>query len=79
MNLNEKQLKFLKEELGFAKEEIEKMSVEEWKQVREQCFYIEADELMDLEDDETQESERCNIATSIANMKYSQLHNRTVA
>lgn len=80
MKLNEKQLEFLDKELNISKEDIEKMSAEEWKDVREKCFYIEADELMDLEDTEDQEeSERCQLATSIANLKFSELKDKNVA
>lgn len=83
MKLNDEQLQFLKEELNLKKEDIQKMSSEEWIAVREKCFYIEADELLDLEYYEDkignirtteQETQRCMIATSIADMKYSQLH-----
>lgn len=80
MKLSEKQLEFLDKELNVSKEDIEKMSAEEWKAVREKCFYIEADELMDIEDEENQEeSERCQLATSIANLKFSELKSKSVA
>ncbi len=80
MELNEKQLDFLKTEFGLTKEDIGKMTADQWKEIREKCFYIEADELMDLEDDEeAEESERCKLATSIANIKFSQLENKSVA
>lgn len=73
MKLNERQLKFLKTEFNLAKEDIEKMTADRWKELREKCFYIEADELMDMESEEAEESERCQLATSIANIKFSQL------
>ncbi len=80
MELNEKQLDFLKTEIGLTKEHIGKMTADQWKEIREKCFYIEADELMDLEDDEeAEESERCKLATSIANIKFSQLENKSIA
>ncbi len=74
MNLSSEQLDFLKEELGLCEKDIEKMSKEEWTDVRENCFYIEADELLDLPDGEDEETQRCIVATSIADIKYSQLH-----
>lgn len=80
MKLNEKQLGFLKTEFGLTKEDIEKTTADGWKEIREKCFYIEADELMDIEDDESaDESERCQLATSIANIKFSKLNNKSVA
>lgn len=74
MVLNEKQLNFLENELQLKKDDINKMSAEEWAAVREKCFYIEADELLELSEDEAEETERCMIATSIADIKYSQLN-----
>ena len=42
--------------------------------------YIEADELLDLgEDEDVEESGRCQLATSIANIKFSQLETKNVA
>lgn len=74
MKLNEKQFWFLKTEFGLTKEDIGEMIADEWKEIREKCFYIEADELLDLEaDEEVAESDRCKLATSIANIKISQL------
>lgn len=80
MKLNEKQLEFLRTEFSLTKEDIENMTADGWKEVREKCFYIEADELMDIEEDEeAEESERCQIATTIANIKFSQLNSKSVA
>lgn len=81
MKLNEKQLEFLEKELNITEKDIEGMSADEWKNVREKCFFIEADELMDLEDNEDgEETERCQLATSIASLKFSELtNNKSVA
>ncbi len=80
MKLSEKQLDFLKTEFGITKEDIGKMTADQWKEIREKCFNIEADELMDLGDDEeAEESERCKLATSIADIKFSQLETQSVA
>lgn len=79
LNLTNIQLDFLKKELGITWEDIEKMSASEWTSVREKCFDIEAEELYDLDVEEEregailEESERCQLATSIVNIKYSQL------
>lgn len=80
MNLNERQLEFLHTEFDLTEEDIDKITADGWMEVREKCFYIEADELMDLEDDEgAEESERCKLATSIANMKFSHIKSKSVA
>ena len=52
MNLTNEQLNFLEKELGLQEQDIEQMSKEEWTDVREKCFYIEADELLELPEDE---------------------------
>lgn len=79
LNLTNSQLDFLKKELGIVREDIEKMSASDWTNVREKCFDIEAEELYDLDVEEEkqgmelEESERCRLATSIVDIKYSQL------
>lgn len=72
MDLNERQLDFLKEELNITEEDIEKMTADKWESVREQCFWIEVDELMEINEKEEkegrlieEETERCRLATSI--------------
>lgn len=85
MNLSREQLLFLKKELDITEEDIKNMSAKEWGRVREECFFIEADELYDLEIEETkqgttlEESERCQLATSIADIKFSQLKSKNTA
>lgn len=80
MKLNEKQLEFLQIEFRLTEDDIDKMTADEWMEVREKCFYIEADELMDIEDDdEAEESERCKLATSIADMKFSDIKSKSAA
>ncbi len=74
LNLTEGQLNFLEKELGLQEQDIEQMSKKEWTDVREKCFYIEADELLELPEDKDEETQRCLVATSIADIKYSQLH-----
>lgn len=74
MKLNKKQMDFLNIELNIQSSDLDRMSAEQWKCIREKCFYIEADELMDMEDDENDtETERCRLATSIANIRFSEL------
>ncbi len=49
IRLNENQIKFLNEKFGIKKNEIEKMNLKDWNRVREMCFEIETDELLDFE------------------------------
>lgn len=72
--LNEKQLSFLKNEFDVGKSDIEKMTVEQWKEIRLRCFEFEGDEALDAaESDSAELSERGEIAASIVNTKYKQL------
>lgn len=50
VDLNEQQQKFLEEKFAIKVEDIEKMNLEDWKKVREDCFEIETDELLDYEE-----------------------------
>ena len=84
MNLSKKQLEFLEKELELTKESIEKMSEDEWEDVREKCFEIETDELLDMDCggkdiDKDKRTERCQLAISIVDLKYSDLKNKSVA
>lgn len=79
MCLNDEQIEFLEKELNLTKADIEKMTKEEWKSVREKCFYIEADELLDMEYegkdiDKEEWTKRCQLAISIADTKFSDLN-----
>ena len=72
--LNEKKLSFLKNEFDVGKSDIEKMTVEQWKEIRLRCFEFEGDEALDsAESDSAELSERGEIAASIVNTKYKQL------
>lgn len=74
LDLSRKQLKFLETEFGLAKSHLSKISKEEWHSIREKSFFISVGELLD---DEGQAvdfvTERCRIAESIADLKYSEL------
>lgn len=50
VELNACQEKFLKEKFSIEREDIEKMSLHDWKKVREDCFEIETDELLNCEE-----------------------------
>ncbi len=72
--LSEKQLEFLQENFGKTEKDIETISSKEWFHIREESFMISADELMDEEGNAIDEiTETCEIAESIADMKYSEL------
>lgn len=50
VGLNEEQLEFLKKKFGIFKADIVKMTIEQWDEIREKCFEIETDELLDFEE-----------------------------
>lgn len=72
--LSKRQLDFLNENFGKTEADLEKLSADEWFHIREESFMISADELMDEEGNAIDEiTETCEIAESIADMKYSDL------
>ncbi len=78
MHLSEEQLEFLQTEFNLMQTDIEKMTKEKWKDIRERCFYIEADELLDMHDegkdiDRDERTKRCQLAISIVDTKFSEL------
>lgn len=75
LNLSDSQLEFLKKELNISAEEIEKMTVEQWRDVRFECFLIESDEAMDIPEDTCILNERGETAASIADTKFKELNN----
>lgn len=74
LNLTDRQLQFLQEEFGLTLEKIQGMTKQEWHQVREDCFDIEAAEVVDDGDDEDPDtetiSEKGEIAASVADVTY---------
>ena len=74
LNLKENQVKFIQNELGISKEKLECISKEEWRKIREDCFEISIDELLDEHGHAVEYvTERCMMAESIADVKYSEL------
>lgn len=74
INLSRKQLKFLKAEFGINKEQLGKLSKEEWHHIREESIWISADELMDDEGHAVDfVTERCQVAESIIDITYDEL------
>lgn len=67
LNLTDRQLHFLSDELSISKEEILDMRKEEWHSVREKCADIVFEECADPDAD------RFILAESIADIKYSDL------
>lgn len=74
LNLKDDQVEFIQKELGISKEELEIISKDGWKQIREECFNISVDELLDDDGNAVDDvTSRCTMAESIADMKYSEL------
>lgn len=76
INLSKEQLDLLEKELGLTEEQVEAMNKEQWKEVREKCFFLSIDELVD-EDGEALDNainpERLCLLESIADTKFKQL------
>lgn len=70
--LSKGQLEFLNENFGKTEADLEKLSADEWFHIREESFYISVGELVD-KSDEDELTDRCLVAESIADMKYSEL------
>lgn len=77
MKLTQEQLNFLEEELGVTQKNIAHMSIEEWREVRGQCFDIETDELLALQEEgysiDEYTTDREELASSIASIDYKDL------
>ncbi len=80
MGLDKEQLDFLNKELNITREEIVRMSFDEWDTVREKCFEIETEEFLNMEkegkdiDDAEEWTERCVIAVSIVDTSFAELN-----
>lgn len=75
LNLTDKQIEFLEKEIGTKKADLENVDKEEWRAIREKCFDISVDELLDEVGNAVETvSSRCVMAESIADIKYSQLY-----
>ena len=73
-DLSEKQLKFIWDNFHKTKEDLKDVSKGDWFHIREESFMISADELVDESGNTIDDiSEKCKIAESIADMKYSEL------
>lgn len=74
LNLKDEQVEFIQKELGISKEELEIISKDGWKRIREECFNISVDELLDDDGNAVDDvTSRCIMAESIADMKYIEL------
>lgn len=69
VNLTEEELEFLNEEFGLSEDDIRKMTKDSWTEIREKCFFIEADEF----DESDNCTEKGELAADIASIKYSKL------
>ena len=69
INLSHEELNFLYETFGLTVEDIENMDKHAWTEIREKCFFIEADEF----DENDMCTERGELAADIASVKFSNL------
>lgn len=73
MNISKEQLDFLKKEFDIQTSDIEKMDIEQWQDVRMRCFDIETEEAGLAGMDSETLSDRGEIATSLADLKFGEL------
>ena len=76
VSLSRRQSKFLETELGISVEQIKDMNKKRWVAIREKCYDIVLDELLDKNDNYNEEkeiSERCLIAESIMDIMFKDL------
>lgn len=74
MNLSRQQIQFLQKELSVSEDEVSNMTMEDWHQVRERCLDIEVEEAVKEDTEDAVDWERCDMAASIVNIKFCQLH-----
>lgn len=68
--LTNEQKTFLKDEFGITSEKLEKMSKDEWKEVRFKCFIIESEET-ELDDEGCANiTEKGILAAKLADVSY---------
>ena len=75
-NLSRTQKDFLNHEFGLSDEQIEEISKDEWHDIREKCYDIILDEMLDDEDNYNEAgdgSERCSLASSIRDISFKKL------
>ena len=76
INLSKEQLDLLEKELGVTEEQIASMTKEQWFDVREKCFNLSIDELVDEDGEAVEEPnnpDRLELLESIADTKFKQL------
>ncbi len=74
LNLTQKLKSFIKDEFDIGENAIERMSKDEWHEIRERCYDISLDELLDENDNAKDDiTDRCLIAESIMDIRFSQL------
>lgn len=75
-NLSRTQKDFLNSEFGLTDEQIEGVSKDGWHDIREKCYDIILDEMLDEEDNYNEAgdgSERCSLASTIRDISYKKL------
>lgn len=73
MQLTEGQLQFLQDEFDAKPADIENIERKDWQKIREKCFDIEVAEAVNADNNDSEISDRGEIAASIASIKYSEL------
>lgn len=76
IKLSELEIEFLEKELQITVEDLETMYIADWQQVREACYDIVLDEMLDENDEYREEgdgSERCSIASNLMETKFKEL------
>lgn len=68
LKLSDTQINFLLKEFNLTLEDLKDIDAQQWRNIREKSFMIEAEE---APEDGCDMNERCRIAISIANTRYS--------
>lgn len=72
VGLNDEQRKFLTEKFGITANDIARMDVKGWSQIREKCFEIETDELLEADDPDECNTEAYRLAASVIDANYTE-------
>jgi len=71
LNLREDMIQFLADEFDLSEADLLVISKNDWNKIREKCFFIECDETLESC------SERGELASDIASLKFSELFSET--
>lgn len=74
LNLNSKELSFLKREFGISEDGLMSITKDEWKKIKEKCIDIDTEESIKQEESGNEYSERGIIADRIIDKRFSELY-----